>query len=100
MPNFGQFLDSSDINGLVPVNKAGPRQSTPKNASNLEGIDRAMNVRIDETMRVALLVDDLFRAVETNQGYFHVSGKEAVRKMEAFLRKHGELRKLGKAGSR
>lgn len=72
-----------------------------------------MNQRIDETMRVALLVDDLFRAVETDQGFFHVSdgetfasgakfferirgrlthGKEACRKMEAFLRKHGELR--------
>lgn len=72
-----------------------------------------MNQRIDETMLVHLLVDDLFRAVQTNQGCFHVSdgetfaskakffervrgrlthGKEACRKMEAFLRKHGELR--------
>lgn len=72
-----------------------------------------MNQRIDETMLVALLVDDLFRAVETNQGLFHVSdgetfaskakffervrgrlthGREAVRKMEGFLRKHGQLR--------
>lgn len=72
-----------------------------------------MNQRIDETTRVSLLVDDLFRAVETDQGYFYVSdgetfassakffervrgrlkhGKEATRKMEAFLRKHGELR--------
>lgn len=72
-----------------------------------------MNSRIDETMRVALLVDDLFKKVEAHQGYFHVSdgetfasadkffarirgrlmhGKEAVRQMEGFLRKHGQLR--------
>lgn len=80
-----------------------------------------MNQRIDETMQVALLADDLFKKVETHQGYFHVSdgetfasrakffdrirgrlshGKEAVRQMEAFLRKHGELRAHIKPGDR
>lgn len=69
--------------------------------------------RIDETMEVAKLVDDLFAKVQKNQGHFHISdgetfaskakfferirgrlahGKQAVRVMEAFLRKHGELR--------
>ena len=72
-----------------------------------------MNKRIDETMAVALLVDDLFAKMQEPQGYFHVSdgetfaskakffarirgrlkwGKEATKRMEAFLRKHGELR--------
>lgn len=72
-----------------------------------------MSFRIDETMRVSLLAADLFRKVKMHQGYFHVSdgetfassakfferirgrlshGKQAVRLMEDFLRKHGELR--------
>jgi hypothetical protein len=71
--------------------------------------------RIDETMEVARMAADLFRKVETHQGYFHVSdgemfaskakfferirgrlnhGRRAVHKMEAFLRKHGQLRDL------
>lgn len=72
-----------------------------------------MTNRINERKRVDLLTDDLFRAVEESQGLFHVSdgetfhtgqeffervrgrlewGKEAVRLMQAFLRKHGELK--------
>lgn len=72
-----------------------------------------MNARITERMRVDRLVDDLFYAVEEPQGFFHVSdgetfstaaelferirgrlewGKEAVKRMEAFLRKHGEMK--------
>lgn len=72
-----------------------------------------MGTRIDETMQVALLTDDLFKAVQEPQGLFYVSdgetfasrakffarirgrlrwGKEAVRRMEVFLRKHGQLR--------
>lgn len=72
-----------------------------------------MNTRIDETMQVSLLVDDLFNKVQASQGFFHVSdgetfassakffarirgrlkhGKEAVRLMEGFLRKHEQLR--------
>jgi hypothetical protein len=77
-------------------------------------------MKIDEAKYVALLVDDLFAAVQGPQGYFHVSdgecfatsaelferirgrlqhGKEAVRLMEAFLRKHGQLRGLRKKDS-
>ena len=72
-----------------------------------------MNKRIDDAKRVELLADDLFGTIQRSQGYFYVSdgetfetpakfferirgrlkyGKEAVRLMEAFLRKHGELR--------
>lgn len=68
---------------------------------------------IDETMEVCRLADQLFALVERDQGYFHQSdgetfaskakffarirgrlahGKEAVRKMEAFLEKHGQLK--------
>lgn len=68
---------------------------------------------IDETMEVCRLTDELFAKVQTDQGYFHMSdgetfaskakffarirgrlthGKDAVRKMEAFLKKHGQLR--------
>lgn len=71
-----------------------------------------MGGRVDEKMRVALLADDLFNAIQRDQGYFYVSdgetfastakffnrirgrlrhGRIAIRKMEAFLRKHGEL---------
>lgn len=70
--------------------------------------------RVDETMQVAKLTDQLFRLVERPQGMFHVSdgetfaskdkffirirgrlkwGKEAVRRMEAFLEKHGQHRR-------
>jgi len=68
---------------------------------------------IDETMEVCRLVDQLFHVVERDQAYFHMSdgemfaskakffarirgrlahGREAVRKMEAFLEKHGQTR--------
>jgi hypothetical protein len=74
---------------------------------------------VTEAKRVELLVDDLFSAVQGPQGYFHVSdgetfptaaelfertrgrlayGKDAVKRMEAFLRKHGELRKRADRG--
>lgn len=66
--------------------------------------------RINETLEVAKLVDELFAAVELHQGFFHISdgetfaskaeffgriigrlkhGRRAVKKMEAFLKKHG-----------
>jgi hypothetical protein len=69
-----------------------------------------MKKRVED---LAPLVDELFAKVQGPQGYFHVSdgetfassvkffarirgrlkwGKEAVQRMEAFLRKHGELR--------
>jgi hypothetical protein len=65
----------------------------------------------DGPEQVAVLADELFRAVELHQGYFFVSdgemfptpaeffervrgrlkhGRRAVRKMHAFLKKHGE----------
>jgi hypothetical protein len=73
-----------------------------------------VNQRITQQRWVEILVDDLFRAVEEPQGFFHVSdgehfetaqelfertrgrlqwGKEAVKRMETFLRKHGELKR-------
>lgn len=66
-----------------------------------------------ETKEVDELVDDLFRAVHVNQGYFHVSdgetfntkreffkrvkgrlahGQLAVQRMKAFLKQHGQIR--------
>lgn len=77
-----------------------------------------IRLRIDEAKRVELLVDDLFAAVQEPQGHFHMSdgeyfvtstdfferirgrlkwGKEAVSRMEGFLRKHGELRERHQA---
>lgn len=64
-------------------------------------------------VEVERLADELFGAVQTNQGFFHVSdgetfptkaqfferirgrlkhGSAACRKMQAFLRKHGEMK--------
>lgn len=67
----------------------------------------------DKRKEVDRLVQELFGAVQTSQGYFYVSdgetfatraefferirgrldwGREAVAKMNAFLRKHGEAK--------
>jgi hypothetical protein len=76
-----------------------------------------MTQKSDDRKRIELLTDDLFRSVQGAQGFFHVSdgetfatsqefferirgrlgwGKEAVKRMEAFLRKHGELKERRK----
>lgn len=68
----------------------------------------------DERKQVSALTDELFKEIHGAQGYFYLSdgetfltraeffarirgrlrhGQEAVRIMQAFLRRHGELRK-------
>lgn len=67
----------------------------------------------DERKEVAELTDELFRQIQGEQGFFYVSdgetfptkaqfferirgrlahGKEAVRIMQSFLKRHGQLR--------